>query len=244
VDYGRDARRCPMNLAIAFAGGFLAFFSPCFLPLIPAYLIYITGLSFEEIKGARLTTIVHSLLFILGFTIVFTLFGLAASLIGDLLYDYKDALRIVGGSLIVLLGLYLMGIIRLPFLDIERKISLARKPAGYLSTIFIGMVFAMGWSPCVGPILAGILVYAAEAETAGKGALMLAAFSLGLGLPLFLVSLAVNFYLSFIKKIEKYLGLIHFVCGAFLIIVGILLISNYLQNISVWLIDATGYKGI
>ena len=233
-----------MNLFIAFGGGILAFFSPCFLPLVPAYLIYITGMSFDEIRDIRLKTIIHSLLFILGFGIIFTSLGLAAGFIGGFLFAFRDILRVLGGGLIILLGLYLAGILKLPFLDIEKRITIAKKPSGYLGTILVGMVFALGWSPCVGPILAGILTLAAQSGTAGQGALMLIAFSLGLGLPLFLVSIAVDFTLSLLKRIEKYLGIIHFVCGFFLVIVGILLVMNYLSGISGWLIDLTGYKGI
>lgn len=233
-----------MNLLIAFGGGILAFFSPCFLPLVPAYLIYITGLSFDEIKNTRIKTVLHSALFILGFTFVFTLLGTAAGVVGEALFVFKDFLRILGGALIILLGLYLAGIIRLPFLDIERRITISSKPSGYVGTFFVGMVFAFGWSPCVGPILAGILTLAAQSGTAGQGALMLIAFSLGLGLPLFLVSIAVDFTLSLLKKVEKYLGAIHFICGFSLVIVGILLVMNYLPTISSWLIDLTGYKGI
>ncbi|MEE8638330.1 MAG: cytochrome c biogenesis protein CcdA [Candidatus Margulisiibacteriota bacterium] len=233
-----------VNLAIAFFGGVLAFFSPCFLPLVPAYLIYITGLSFEEIQKVRGMTIVHSLLFILGFTIVFTSLGMAAGLAGQFFFQFADVIRIMGGLLIVFLGLYLMRIIKLPFLDLERKITISSKPAGFAGTLLVGMVFALGWTPCVGPILAGILLFASQTATLGEGALMLIAFSLGIGLPLFLFSLAVNYSLSFIKKIEKYLGAIHFVSGIFLIIVGLLLMTNYLQTISIWLIELTGYKGI
>ena len=216
-----------MNLLIAFFGGLLAFFSPCFLPLVPAYLVYITGLSFEEIKDIRPKTVIHSLIFILGFTVVFTFVGLAASLIGRFLFDFRDILRILGGGIIIFLGLYLTGILRLPFLDIERKITIAKKPASYLGTFLVGMAFALGWSPCIGPILAGILVYASQANTVTEGLLMLIAFSLGLGLPLFLFSLAVNYSLSFIKKIEKYLGVIHFISGILLVIIGILLTYGY-----------------
>jgi len=211
-------------MIIAFTAGILAFFSPCFLPLVPAYLIYITGLSFEEIKNVRLTTVVHSLLFILGFTIVFVVLGTVANLVGQFLFGFKDLIRVLGGSLIILLGFYLLGILKLPFLDLERKISIAQKPAGYLGSIFVGMVFALGWTPCIGPILAGILVLASQTQTVGQGALMLIVFSLGLGLPLFLVSLAVNYSLSLLKKINNYLGAIHFISGVLLVIVGILLI--------------------
>ena len=233
-----------LNLTIAFFAGVLAFFSPCFLPLVPAYLLYITGLSFDEIKNVRAKTVYHSLFFILGFTVVFTLLGLTASLIGNLLYGFRDILRVLGGGLIITLGLYLTGIVKFPFLDIERRITISSKPSGYLGTLLVGMAFAMGWSPCVGPILAGILLYASQAETLKQGAFLLIAFSLGLGFPLFLFSLAVNSALSWLKRIERFLGSIHFICGIFLVIIGVLLAVNYLQTISIRLIELTGYKGI
>ncbi|MBU0671535.1 MAG: cytochrome c biogenesis protein CcdA [Candidatus Margulisbacteria bacterium] len=233
-----------MNLAIAFGGGLLAFFSPCFLPLVPAYLVYITGLSFEELKDVRFKTIVHSLLFIAGFMIIFTLMGVAAGLLGESLFKFRDLLRILGGTLIIFLGLYFLQVVKLPWLDIERRATIADKPSGYLGTVYIGMVFAVGWTPCVGPILASILTLAAQSGMAGQGALMLIAFSLGLGLPLFLVSLAVDSALAWFKEIKKYLPTIHFVCGVFLVLIGILLVTNYLQTMSLWLIDVTGYKGI
>lgn len=233
-----------VDLAIAFFGGVLAFFSPCFLPLVPVYLVYITGLSFEEVKKVRVMTIIHSLLFILGFTIVFTSLGMAAGLAGQFFYRFADALRIAGGLLIIFLGLYLMRVIKFPFLDLDRKITISSKPTGFIGTIFVGMVFALGWTPCVGPILAGILVYAVQTETLGQGALMLIAFSLGLGLPLFLFSLAVNYSLSLLKKIEKYLGAIHFACGIFLVLIGLLLITNYFQVVTTWLMRLMGQGGI
>lgn len=233
-----------LNLFIAFTAGLLTFFSPCFLPMVPAILIYITSLSFEEIKNIRTVTLVHSAFFILGFSVVFTFMGIAASLIGSFLYDFSGLLRVLGGGLIIFLGLYLMGIIKLPFLDIDRKITFASKPAGYLGTFFVGMAFALGWSPCFGPIMAGILFYASQTETVGQGALMLIAFSLGLGLPLFLVALAVNYSLSFLKKIEKHLKTIHYYSGIFLVALGMLLVTNFLNGIIQWLIEITGYRGV
>jgi cytochrome c-type biogenesis protein len=233
-----------LNLAVAFIGGVLYFFSPCFLPLVPAYLIYITGLSLEELKNFRIMTIFHSLLFILGFTFVFTFLGLAAGLAGEVLFRYKDVLRVLGGLLVIFFGIYMMGLIRLPFLDMEHKITISSKPAGYLGTFFVGMVFAVGWTPCVGPILAGICLCASQAGTLRKGMMLLTAFSMGLALPLFLSALAVNYFLSLMKKIERYLGVIHIISGAFLILLGILMVTNFLQNISVWLIRLTEFKGI
>jgi cytochrome c-type biogenesis protein len=233
-----------INIAIAFIGGLLTFFSPCFLPLVPAYLIYITGLSFEEVKKARRMTVLHSLLFIVGFTIVFTSLGAAISFAGRFFFAYGDILRVIGGIFVLFLGFYLMRIIKLPFLDVERKINLSSKPAGMAGTVLVGMVFALGWSPCVGPVLAGILVYASQVERVTHGVIMLIAYSLGLGLPLFLFSLAVNYSLSVLKKIQKHIRVVHFICGLFLVLVGLLLITNQLQGLATWLIENSGYKGI
>ncbi|MBN2057836.1 MAG: sulfite exporter TauE/SafE family protein [Candidatus Saganbacteria bacterium] len=233
-----------ISLFIAFGGGVLAFFSPCFLPLVPAYLVYITGLSFEEVKNVRLKTIIHSLLFIAGFTFIFTLLGSAAGLLGDLLFNLCDLLRVLGGGFLILLGFYLIGLLKLPFLDIERKMTLAAKPSGYLGTFIVGMVFALGWSPCVGPVLAGILTLAAQSGMAGQGALLLVAFSLGLGLPLFLASLAVDHFISLLKQLQDRLPLIHRIAGVFLVIVGLLLAADYFKIISFWLMELTGYGGL
>ncbi len=216
------------DLLIAFGAGVLCFFSPCFLPLAPAYLIYITGLSFEELKQVRSRTIFHSLAFILGFTLVFTLMGSAISAVAGILFDFKDIFRLLGGTLLILLGLYLAGLVKLPWLDLERRLRVSAKPAGYLGSIFIGMVFAAGWTPCVGPVLAGILLLASQAETVWQGAGLLAAFSLGLALPLFLLSLTLNYSLLWLKKIEKHLGLIHALSGLLLVIIGILLVLKWL----------------
>jgi cytochrome c-type biogenesis protein len=216
-----------INIVIAFFGGILAFFSPCFLPLVPVYLAYITGLSFEELKEVRAKTVVHSLLFILGFTVVFTSLGMAASYAGHFFAILGDAIQSLGGLVLIILGLHLMRVIRLPFLDIEKKLTVSSKPSGYIGTLVVGMAFAVGWSPCVGPILAGILVIAGQSGKAAEGFFFLLAFSLGIGLPLFLASLAVNFFLSFFKKIEKYLGVFHFGLGLLLVIFGVMLVTNY-----------------
>ncbi len=216
-----------INVAIAFFGGVLAFFSPCFLPLVPIYLAYITGLSFEELKEVRVKTVIHSLLFILGFTIVFTSLGMAASYAGHFFAILGDAIQSLGGLVIIILGLHLMGAIRFPFLDLEKKLTISSKPSGFIGTLVVGMAFAVGWSPCVGPILAGILVIAGQSGHAMEGFLFLLAFSLGIGIPLFLVSLAVNFFISFFKRIEKYLGAFHFVLGLLLVFFGVMLITNY-----------------
>ncbi|MFH1541915.1 MAG: cytochrome c biogenesis protein CcdA [bacterium] len=233
-----------MNYWIAFSAGLLTFFSPCFLPLVPAYLIYLTGLSLEEIKTSRVTTVVHSLLFILGFTIVFTILGFGANQLGRFFVNSSALFRIAGGFLLIFLGIYFLGILKIPFLDLERKFVLTKRPSGYLGSIFIGMVFALGWTPCIGPILATILVLAANSQTAYWGGALLLTYSLGIGLPLLITSIAVNYSLGLIKKIQEYFPLLHKVSGGLLIFVGLLLIFNYLQVLTVWLIRVTGYQGI
>ncbi|MBI5400260.1 sulfite exporter TauE/SafE family protein [Candidatus Saganbacteria bacterium] len=216
----------PLNIFIAFTGGVLAFFSPCFLPLVPAYLIYITGLSLIELKHLRLKTIIHSLAFILGFTLIFTLFGVAISLVGDWFYPFKTWVRIAGSIFIILLGVYLTGIIRLPWLDEEKRFTIVHKPAGYLGSFFVGMVFALGWTPCIGPILAAILTLASQAGGMIPATFMLISFSFGLGLPLFLLSLTLGTSLALIKKLEKYLRWLHLIFGLLLVIVGLLLLMG------------------
>ncbi len=220
-----------MNFWAAFTAGFLSFFSPCFIPLIPVYLIYITGSSLDEIKEVKLHTMLHSLCFILGFTIVFTSLGAAASLLGRFFIGFGEPIRIIAGLLIIILGLYLMRLIKLPFLDIERKITVSSKPIGYLGSIVVGMAFALGWSPCAGPVLAAILIYAGQSNTVWHGIMLLITFSLGLGLPLLLVSAAVNYSLMLFKKIEKYLGAINLISGIFLVIIGLRIIWDSLNLI-------------
>ncbi|NQT30126.1 MAG: cytochrome c biogenesis protein CcdA [Candidatus Saganbacteria bacterium] len=233
-----------LDFFIAFVAGFLTFFSPCFLPLVPAYLVYITGLSFEELKDVRLKTVVHSLLFILGFSVVFISMGVLVSWLGQFFYNFQNILRVVGGVLIIFLGIYLMGIIKFPFLDQERRFNFSGKPAGYFGSFLVGIVFALGWTPCVGPILGSILIFASQSQTLGRGVGMLIMYCLGLSIPLFLFSLAVNFSLSLLKHLQKYLGTIHFICGLFLVIIGLLLATNYMQALTIWLIDLTGFAGI
>jgi cytochrome c-type biogenesis protein len=215
-----------LNIFIAFAGGVLAFFSPCFLPLVPAYLIYITGLSLTELKHLRLKTIIHSAAFILGFTLIFTLLGVAIGLVGDWFYPFKEWVRLAGGIFIILLGIYLTGIVRLPWLDMEKRFTITRKPAGYFGSFFVGMVFALGWTPCVGPILAAILTLASQAGGTIPAVLMLMSFSFGLGLPLFILSLTLGTSLTLIKKLGNYLRWLHLIFGLLLVIVGLLLIMG------------------
>ncbi|MGC8809843.1 MAG: cytochrome c biogenesis CcdA family protein, partial [bacterium] len=186
-----------LSFFLAFLAGLISFLSPCVLPLLPSYLAFITGLSFEELirqdssKKMRQVILTHSLLFILGFSILFTLMGASATLLGQFLATYRDMIRLGGGVLIILLGLFISGIIPLDFLQREKRWHWQHKPLGYLGTFLVGVTFAAGWTPCVGPILSAILLYASTAENISTGIILLLIYSLGLAIPFLISSLAI-----------------------------------------------------
>ena len=226
-----------ISLFIAFAAGFLSFIAPCALPLVPSYLSYITGLTFKDLtgRGVRILTMKHSLLFIAGFSTVFILLGATASSLGNMLREYQNILRWIGGSIIIFFGFYIMGLLKLNFLSRSKKFEFAKKPPGLLGSYLVGSSFAIGWTACVGPILGTILFYAGSTGTVSQGVELLTAYSLGLGIPFFITSLAVNSFLSAFKRIKKYMRLIEIISGVFLIIVGILILTNYFVILSSYL---------
>ncbi len=217
---------------IAFSAGFLSFVSPCVLPLLPSYVSFITGLSMDELtKGgdkARVKGIIirNSLIFIAGFSFVFILLGASATLIGQILITYQALIRKVGGTIVVLLGFYIMGLLRMDLLSSEKKIHLEGRPAGYLGSFLVGITFAAGWTPCVGPILGGILLYASTTGSVTSGISLLSAYSIGLGLPLFITSLGVNTFITYFKKINKYIRFVSLASGLFLILVGVMIFTD------------------
>ncbi len=219
----------------AFVAGLLSFLSPCVLPLIPSYITYITGLSFSDLQAehpshkVRQQTIIHSLLFIAGFTCVFVLLGASATFLGDFLQEHKTAIRRIGGALIVIFGIHVSGLFDIGLLLGEKKLTLHRKPAGYLGSFVVGVVFAAGWTPCIGPILATILAVAA---TEGRGVWLLLAYSMGLAIPFFLASLALHQFLVFFKRFKRHIRLFEIITGGFMVIVGILIFTNSLVVIS------------
>jgi cytochrome c-type biogenesis protein len=220
-----------VSVLIAFAAGFLSFVSPCVLPLVPSYITYITGVSFHDLtdqgtrKKVKWTTLIHSCLFILGFSTVFILMGASASYLGQVLSKYQTWIMKIGGILIILLGIHFILQI-FPFLQIEKRFEMKRKPLGYLGSFLVGIVFAAGWTPCIGPILSTILIYASTSQQMTTGIALLASYSLGLGIPFLLASLAFNLFLSTFEKIRRYMRVIIFVSGFFLIGVGILLLTG------------------
>lgn len=222
----------------AFIAGFLSFLSPCVLPLIPSYITYITGLSFSDLQlehpshKVRQQTIIHSLLFITGFTFVFVLLGASATFIGGFLQAHMTALQRVGGALIVVFGIHVSGIFDIGVLLGEKRLTLHRKPAGFFGSFVVGVAFAAGWTPCIGPILASILMVAATESTVYRGIGLLLAYSMGLAIPFFLASLAMHQFLVLFTRFKKYIRIFEIVTGVFLIIVGILIFTNNLSIFS------------
>lgn len=227
-----------ISIFIAFVAGLFSFVSPCVLPIIPSYITYITGLSFEDFDGeqnklaVRKITIIHSLIFIIGFTLVFVALGASATAIGNIFSRYKDAIRIIGGIIVIIFGIHITGIINLKFLESEKKVHLKNKPAGYLGTLLVGITFGAGWTPCIGPILGAILYLAMNMKTVYSGVILLSSYSLGLGVPFFLSSLAINSFLVYFKRFRKYLKAITIASGIFLIIIGALLVTNRFAAVS------------
>ena len=223
-----------VSFSVAFIGGLISFFSPCILPLIPAYFIFITGYSLNELTEGdpsrlRAKVVGSTVMFVLGFSIVFILLGAAASMLGGLIIRHQDILRVVGGVVIIILGLHISGLFRIRFLDVDKRVHLTQKPVHALGTVVVGMAFGAGWSPCVGPILGSILALAAGQGTAGQGALLLAVYSLGLAIPFLVLSFFVHFVLAFVRRGTKVIRYVNITAGALLIIVGILLITNQLR---------------
>ncbi len=229
-----------ISIFVAFSAGFLSFVSPCVLPLVPSFVTYITGLTFEDITSAkdkyrvRYITITNSLAFIGGFSLVFVSLGASATFIGESFLAYQDIIQKVGGILIILFGLYIMGVIKLDFLSSEKKFHIENKPAGIIGSFLVGMAFAAGWTPCVGPILGSILLYASTTGSVAKGMGLLAVYSLGLGVPFFISALAINTFIATFRVINRYMRLINIISGAFLIIVGIMIFTDSLTLLTSW----------
>lgn len=221
-----------VSYPIALVAGIVSFLSPCVFPLVPSYVSFITGISFEDLTTGtdsariRRLTITNSLVFIMGFSVVFIALGASSSYIGSVLANNQQIIQQVGGVLIIIFGLYMIGILKIRFLSIEKKIHLQGRPAGYIGAFLIGVTFAAGWTPCIGPVLGSILLYAATANSALYGIKLLAVYSLGLAIPFFIVSLAFNTVLSSMPKIQRYLRHITITSGILMIAFGIVLLTD------------------
>jgi len=218
---------------MAFTAGLFSFISPCVLPVVPSYLCYITGLSFDDLTDetespntVKWMIIKNSLMFIAGFSLVFILFGATPPSLGQFLHIYQSSLRKIGGTIVILFGFYIMGVLKLKFLMSDKRIHLQDKPAGMIGSLIVGVAFASGWTPCVGPILGTILLYASTSDSVLNGILLLSAYSIGIGLPLFVLSFGFNSFLATYKKLIPYMKYINLVSGTFMIFIGALIFSN------------------
>jgi cytochrome c-type biogenesis protein len=238
-----------ISFAGAFIAGLLSFLSPCVLPLIPSYATYITGLSFADLKAehpshkVRQKTINHSLTFIAGFTTVFVLLGASATYLGNFLQENMNILRMAGGFLVIIFGIHVSGIFDFGILLGEKRITLHQKPAGYLGSYVVGLAFAAGWTPCIGPILASILIVAATTDTVYHGMLLLLCYSIGLGTPFLISSLALHKFLTFFNRYKKHIRIFEIITGLSLIIVGSLIFFNHLSLLSRFTINLFGGGG-
>jgi cytochrome c-type biogenesis protein len=230
-----------VTILAAFVAGVLSFISPCVLPLIPGYLSFISGATLDEMQGtarpgmgvgvaappaARRRVVVTSLFFILGFSLVFVALGATASALGQYLMERLRLLGKIAGIVLIVFGLHTMGVLRIGWLYSERRVQVDRKPAGPLGALLVGIAFAFGWTPCIGPILAGILAIAGAQETIGQGVQLLAVYSAGLGIPFLMTALAIDRFFVAFAKIRRHYRAIEFVSGGLLVAIGLLIFTD------------------
>jgi cytochrome c-type biogenesis protein len=232
-----------VTIAAALLAGMLSFLSPCVLPLVPPYLVYLTGTSVERFAGeegeprVRRETIAAGLLFVLGFTTVFVALGASASVIGALLHAYSYVLGKVAGIVIIVMGLHFLGVTPIAFLMQERRLAMA-KPVGLWGAYLMGLAFAFGWTPCIGPILSAILAIAGSEGTVAHGAGLLAVYSLGLGIPFIIAALAVEVFAAFLTRFRAHLGMVEKAMGGLLVIAGVAFFTGWISDFGSWLLAA------
>jgi cytochrome c-type biogenesis protein len=229
----------PLSVVVAFTAGLFSFLSPCVLPLFPSYLSFVTGMSVSDLSAdltsaARRRVFLHSVAFVVGFSMVFVALGASFSAASAFLLDYRDWIRRVGGVLIVVFGLYIAGVLRVGIFNRTQQVQLREKPAGYIGSFIVGLTFAIGWTPCVGPILGAILTLAGTAETVRRGIGLLVAYSAGLGLPFLLSALALGLFLKFFKRYRPFIPVVERFAGVILVVVGVLVFTNYYLVLNSW----------
>ncbi len=229
----------------AFIAGLISFVSPCVLPIVPPYLCYLAGVSLEQltdggekVKGASRRVFFAALAFVLGFSTVFIALGATASLIGRTVTRYIDTLSIVAGVVIIIMGLHFLGIFKISMLYREARVQVQRKPAGLAGSYLVGLAFAFGWTPCVGPILAAILFVAGAEESALRGSSLLFAYSLGIGLPFLAAALFAGPFMGFMARFKSHMGTVEKVMGGLLVFTGILFMTGQMSNMAYWLLEA------
>ena len=223
-----------ITVLLAFSAGLLSFLSPCVLPLVPAYVSYLTGSSIEELNDgkAKLSALYKSFGFVLGFSIIFILMGVSITSLGKLLITHKDLFRKVGGTLIVVFGLHTIGLFKIKLFYREKRFLYFDKIKGPFSSVIMGMAFATGWTPCIGPILSSILIYATSMNSVGKGVLLLIMYSLGLAVPFILTAMAIGSFTKQFRKFSRYLPIISTISGLLMIIMGVMIFMNKLAILS------------
>jgi cytochrome c-type biogenesis protein len=230
----------------AVGAGALSFLSPCVLPLVPPYLCYMAGVSVDDFRGdqavaakagARAPLLAASLAFVLGFSTVFVALGAGASTIGRLLRVWQEPLAMAAGVLIIIMGLNFLGLIRIPLLSREARFQSQGKPASAIAAYVMGLAFAFGWTPCIGPVLGPILTLAGGRDTVGEGALLLAAYSLGLGIPFLIAAMFSGAFMRFLGRFRVHLGRVEKVIGTLLVIAGIFFLTGGVQTLAFWLLE-------
>jgi len=228
-----------LGVLVAFSAGLLSFLSPCVLPLVPSYISFITGMNLEDIQRSRYTTFVHAALFVAGFTLIFLALGAGATLFGQFMLRYRDIISRVGGVLVIVFGLYLLGVFNLGFLAKDTRLHLATKPLGYFGTLLVGIAFGAGWSPCIGPILGAILTLAANEASLGGGMKLLFAYSMGLAVPFILAALMVQKFLGAFARMRIHMVWVNRTAGVLLVLIGVLMVTNRFTMLATWLQDFT-----
>jgi cytochrome c-type biogenesis protein len=224
-----------LGLAVAFVAGLLSFLSPCVLPLVPSYVGFLTGMTLPEMTGRRRVALLHALLFVAGFSLVFVLLGASATALGGALKYYQVWIARVGGVLVILFGLVCLGVVKAGFLDQDRRLQLQHKPVGYLGSALVGVAFGAGWTPCIGPVLGAILSLAATSDSVSRGMLLLGVYSAGLAVPFLLAAVAVESFLEWFQRFRRFLPWVMRVSGVLLILVGLLMATGQFTRLAGWL---------
>jgi cytochrome c-type biogenesis protein len=227
----------------ALFAGVLSFISPCVLPLVPPYLCYIAGVSLDQLTGdapesvARHRIALSAVAFVLGFSTIFVLLGATASALGRLVASHLDTLAIVAGIVIIVMGLHFLGIFKINLLHRQARVEVRNHPSGPLGAYVIGLAFAIGWTPCIGPVLAAILAVAGSEQTVTRGAALLAVYSLGLGIPFIIAGFFAGSFMHFMQRFRSHIGTVEKTMGAFLVVTGILFITGHMTTLSFWLLN-------
>lgn len=236
-----------LTLTVAFVGGVISFFSPCIIPLIPAYISHLAGTTIEEVekrksKLLQAKVFINSMFFVLGFSLLFISVGLSIGYVSELFSGFNIWLSRVAGVIIILLGLHTLGILEIPFLKVERRIKTDVGKRSYVKSTVLGAAFGLGWSPCIGPILASILVLAGTSASALIGGSLLVAYSLGLAIPFLITGLFTSSVSRFIQRANRYFGIVNLIAGILLIALGIIVFTNNFSRLLALFVELTGIR--